>query len=342
MWTAWSSRCARPWTDGRGRPEPARLVGRKGPARRQTRRVGPDAGESSDEAGAADAAGGPDIAAAPPPLALPEVRDWAGIGIRLGVELSGGFQSRVFSADVDGPAVVKLTDARLVARAPFERRVEIVDLLARQNEEVVGPQRHRGVFVNRLGGWLVVVTRFVDGRVPDIGRPADAIRMGRALARLHRTMAPVATGGVPDVAAFAALPTEATGLALGRAQLIHGDFAASNLRLRDDGVRLDVLDLDDCGTGPVAFDVGNALYMVLFDATIDATAPRYEPFREWFVSGYRDQAEDPVDDAMLDAVIDLRRAALRHWLDHPSEAPIGIRMSPPAWRTTLRWFADHP
>jgi hypothetical protein len=46
-----------------------------------------------------------------------------------------------------------------------------------------------------------------------------------------------------------------------------------------------------------------------------------------------------IDHQYLDAMIELRRSALRYWLDHLDEAPIGIRSSSPEWHTTLRSFA---
>lgn len=256
----------------------------------------------------------------------------------MGPELSGGYQSRVISAQADDRVVVKLTDERLVEPEQFRRRLGALIELARTNDDAVGPQRHRGKFINRLCGWLVVVYPFVDGAQPDLDRESDVARMGRTLAGLHRSMAEIPTWGLPAVAALQVSAAAAPVLPSDRTQLIHGDFAAANLCL--DAGRLRVFDFDDCGSGPVEFDVGNALYMVLFDATIDEAPARYHRFRPWFVDAYRAEAEEPIDDDVLDTVIELRRSALRHWVDHLSEAPIGIRTSSPQWRRTLRSFTD--
>jgi len=257
----------------------------------------------------------------------------------VGPELSGGHQSRVLSAQADGVAVVaKLTDERLVEPELCAARLDTLVELAKENEDAVGPQLHNGAFINRLCGWLVVVYPFVDGSPPDLDRQSDVAQMGRTLARLHDSMAQLPTDGLPLVAALQATTTGTSDLPLDRTQLLHGDFAASNMRLHLG--RLRVFDFDDCGSGPVEFDVGNSLYMVLFDATLDDDLDRYDRFRTWFVDAYRTAAVGPFADGLLDSVIELRRSALRHWLDHLSEAPIGIRTSTPEWRHKLRSFTD--
>jgi Ser/Thr protein kinase RdoA (MazF antagonist) len=244
----------------------------------------------------------------------------------------------VISAQADDRVVVKLTDERLVEPEQFERRLDALVELAQANGDAVGPQRHRGAFMNRLCGWLVVVYPFIDGTQPDLDRERDVARMGRTLAGLHRSMAALPTPGLRVVAALRVASPATTELHSDRSQLIHGDFAPANLCIA--AGRLRVFDFDDCGSGPVEFDVGNALYMVLFDATIDEAPARYHRFRPWFVDAYRAEAEEPIDDDVLDTVIELRRSALRHWLDNLGEAPIGIRTSSPQWRRTLRSFTD--
>jgi Ser/Thr protein kinase RdoA (MazF antagonist) len=155
--------------------------------------------------------------------------------------------------------------------------------------------------------------------------------MAHTLAELHRVMAAIPIGDVGPVAA----------LEIGDAyqlpvQLLHGDFSAANIRLHDGQAR--VFDFDDCGSGPVQFDVANTLYMVMFDATVTGNPGRYERFREWFVDAYRSATGRSMDDALLDTMIELRRDALRFWIDHLDEAPTGIRTSSPDWIAVLRRF----
>jgi Ser/Thr protein kinase RdoA (MazF antagonist) len=102
--------------------------------------------------------------------------------------------------------------------------------------------------------------------------------------------------------------------------------------------RVRVIDFDDCGYVPVEFEVGNTLYMVLFDASMSSRMQRYERFRTWFVDEYRSASGREVTDAMLDRAIRLRVGALGHWIDRPETAPIGIRTSTPEWGESLRTF----
>jgi hypothetical protein len=99
-----------------------------------------------------------------------------------------------------------------------------------------------------------------------------------------------------------------------------------------------VFDFDDCGYGPIEFEVGNTLYMVLFDAAMSSEIERYERFRAWFVDEYRSASNQSVPDELLDTSIGLRVQALSRWLDRPETAPIGIRTATLAWRNSLRAF----
>jgi hypothetical protein len=73
---------------------------------------------------------------------------------------------------------------------------------------------------------------------------------------------------------------------------------------KDNRGGLRIFDFDDCGYGLPAFDVANALYMVLFDAVVHAAPESDTTFRESFVSGYTDTARHPFNADVLDDVID--------------------------------------
>jgi Ser/Thr protein kinase RdoA (MazF antagonist) len=267
---------------------------------------------------------------------LPTDEDWNALGLRIGRSLYGGHQSRVFLAEFGGrQVVVKLTVARLMDTA-HERRVELADQLARHNRHAVGPLRIGSSLVQRAGDWQLVVLPFVTGRHPDIGRRGDVAAMATALASLHRTLASL-TADLPRVAALRAGDGQDDGH-LGAEQLLHGDFSANNVFLGDDGPK--VFDYDDCGYGPVEFELGNTLYMALFDATIGGDLVRYHRFRQWFVAAYERAAERRVGADGLDVAIALRKKALGRWLDDPELAPVGIRTASPAWRERLRVFVD--
>jgi Ser/Thr protein kinase RdoA (MazF antagonist) len=180
------------------------------------------------------------------------------------------------------------------------------------------------------GGHLVVCYEHAEGTAPEPSRAADAAVMGRTLAQLHRSMARLPPTGLPVVSALRSVSID-TAEPL---QVLHGDFNSTNLRQHDGVVR--VFDLDDCGYGPPVFDVANASYMVLFDATVHDTPDVYRAFRARFVSAYCDAAGHTVDDGLVDHYVDLRFAALSGWLDDLDSAPVGIRTASPAWRATLR------
>ena len=251
-------------------------------------------------------------------------------------ELGGGQQSRVLAVDGDaGRLVVKLSQADHVNRDLLERRLLMVEALARISSLVVSPTRVGGRFVNETRGWLLTAFSYVAGRHPDPGDAADSVVMGATLAELHACMRELSHFDLPRVAAL-----ESAGTAeIGPDQLLHGDFNNSNIVLTDDGPR--IFDFDDSGYGPVEFDVANALYMVLFDSrTGDGAGPSYGEFRTAFLQGYSDQSGHRPPDSKLHSLIDIRVRALEGWIADPSEAPVGIRTSDADWLDVLRRFVD--
>ncbi len=273
-----------------------------------------------------------------PSLPLPDDQAWSSIGVVCGQELHGGHQSRILAASYDGDqVVVKLTDGRLVDQA-FQRRVEVMSLLAETDDSVVGPMTTKAGRIVELGGWLAVIYPFVVGETPDVCDEADVRRMATTMAGLHRSLDQLDPVDLPAVAALveAEPPTGVEGF--GRRQLLHGDFSPANLLLSDRQVR--VFDFDDCGYGPIEFEVGNTLYMVLFDAAMSSEMEHYERFRAWFVDEYRSASGHGVPDELVEKSIGLRVQALASWIDHPESAPIGIRVATPAWRDSLRAFVQ--
>jgi Ser/Thr protein kinase RdoA (MazF antagonist) len=270
------------------------------------------------------------------PLRLPSERMWSSIGVVRGEELRGGHQSRVFEGTCHGDrVVVKLSDSRLVDEA-YRQRVEMTALLAEIDDSVVGPLPTNVGIVVELGPWLAVVYPRVAGRTPDICQEADVRRMATTIASLHRSLRQFDSIDLPTVAALAAAEPPATAAEFGQRQLLHGDFSPANLLLSERQVR--VFDFDDCGYGPIEFEVGNTLYMVLFDAAMSSEMERYERFRAWFVDEYRSASSQGLRNELVDKSIGLRVQALGRWIDEPASAPIGIRTATPAWRDSLRAF----
>lgn len=269
----------------------------------------------------------------PQPLTVPSAEMWSSIGVTCGRELHGGYQSKVFAAEYEGDAVVvKLTDGRLVDHA-FQQRLEVAAAAAAIDDFVVGPISTGEIPYQRLDDWLVVVYPLVSGTPPDIRVEHDVRRLASSLARLHRVLDEVGPFDVPIVAALAG---SADSIGFGRQQLLHGDYSAANVMFSGRAVR--VFDFDDCGYGPVEFEVGNTLYMMLFDAAMASNMRDYEGFRDWFVSEYRSTSGFDVPDELLDKSIGLRVEALGRWVERPETAPIGIRTATPAWRESLRAF----
>lgn len=253
-------------------------------------------------------------------------------------EIPGGHQSQVFEVVRSGQRmVVKVQDASTLDRATLQTRVETVAELATIDPRVCGPVMLDGSLVTTLNGdngWVRLVTcyQYANGAAPDAASPADAALMGSALAQLHQSMRRLEPKALPLVAALDAVQHEWNG----PMQLLHGDFNAANLHRAGGEVRM--FDFDDCGYGPVAFDVANALYMVLFDDMTGRQPSVYPSFQEAFLSGYSNDTGEALDPHEVSGFIDLRVTALQSWLSNPATAPVGIRNSPPAWHETLQAF----
>lgn len=263
--------------------------------------------------------------------------EWTGLGFHDVAELSGGRQSRVFAVHREGESlVVKLTHAHLVDCDVLMRKATLIENLARLDAAVVGPIPVRGSLVHPLGEWLVTATRLIEGTPLDQSGIAHGELLGGTLAGLHRSMRQIPPVDLPRVAALE-IDTSGRWDSTDSDQLLHGDFAASNLIQTLDGIR--VFDFDDCGYGPVEFDIANSLYMVMFDSWVNDRSPdQYQEFRTDFVNGYTRSTGRALDGGTINSMIEVRIAALQRWAANPSEAPIGIRDSPPEWIDTLNRF----
>ena len=269
--------------------------------------------------------------------ATPSDDAWRALGFSDATELGGGLQSRVFAVSgPDGRIAVKLTDRALADPGGLERRAEVVARLGSIDASVVAPIRIRGSFVQPLGDWFATATPLIDGSRPD--ELVDGHAMGAHLADLHRSMRQLPPVDLPLVAA---LRTEAgASVDLGeRTQVLHGDFSTANLLRTPSGLR--IFDFDECGYGPVEFDVANTLFMDQFGRwALDASMDDHRTFRSALVQGYRDNVGGPFDAGRIDPFIEVRVLALRGWAIDPSTAPIGIRTSEARWRELLVRFTD--
>lgn len=275
---------------------------------------------------------------------VPTEEEWVALGFHGVIELGGGWQSRVFAAEgAAGSLAVKVTQAHLVDRRVLERKATLVDDLARLDASVVAPVPVCGSLVYPFGEWLVTATSLIDGDRLAEPNAAQSELLGVSLAGLHRSMREVPAVDIPRVAA---LRSDAGHWRLSAEsdQLLHGDFNTSNLILTSKGIR--IFDFDDCGYGPIEFDVANSIYMVGFDSWAkEGSMATFRVFRSAFVDGYARSSDRTLEDALVDSLIDTRVVALRRWTANPSAAPIGIRNSPAEWIEILErfvrdWFSE--
>jgi Ser/Thr protein kinase RdoA (MazF antagonist) len=267
-------------------------------------------------------------------MPLPDGREWALIGVSDAVELKAGHQSRVFRARVEGVELaVKLTDRRFADRAALETRMEVVESLATDLPGVVAPQRLAHSLVQPIGGWLATATSFQHGDTVDQLEPGAGELLGRTLSQLHVALARLPPRPLPPVAALGSMRPDAE---RSDWQLLHGDFSEQNVIATPDGLR--VFDFDDCGYGPIEYDLANSLYMVLFDEEVRGTSERYRAFRPAFLAGYAAGSGTQRDGDVIDELIAMRIDALGGWLADLTTAPIGIRTSSAAWREVLQAF----
>jgi Ser/Thr protein kinase RdoA (MazF antagonist) len=277
-------------------------------------------------------------------------------------KIVGGWQSlAVYEGRADGRrVVVKVLDSRRADRDALGCRLNLLTTLRVAGDMVCAPVPVRGRPVNELmaegaDSVCTVAYEFAEGDAPDIGRPEDAVQMGRILAELHASMAALPPCRLPGMAAFPPLErlghvADDLGVSIAgltevsldhdgsRRQLLHGDFSSKNVRVA--GTTWRVFDFDDCGYGPVELDVANSLYFVLFEATTGGDGERYRRFREGFVRGYRERSRVAVSDAALDRLITRRVLALASWLADPDTAPLGVRTASDEWRRTLEAFVQ--
>ncbi len=265
-----------------------------------------------------------------------------------------GEQNFVFTCTLRGErSVLKATDSRHRSRAALETQLTMLRTLRGYAANVCTPLSLGSdtIFETDVAGvpFYLAAYPYAVGRDPEVAE--DGHFMGRALADLHAAMrrlpeyafTQIAGGddrakveraaralGVPERVYAAAL----AGTAAGERQLLHGDFNAANLKI--DGPTVRVFDFDNCVYGSPAFDLANALYMVLFDEVTRGGGIRYRAFRRAFLDGYR--AAGAFDERAIDAFMGYRVLLLASWLQRPDDAPLFTRQSSPAWLSTLRTF----
>lgn len=267
---------------------------------------------------------------------LPSPDEWLRWRVEVVDELHVGKQSRVFDAVLGGARVaVKLTETRLADRAVLVSRLEAVESLGAGHPGVVPPTRIAGALVQPIGGWLMTATPFIEGERLEAGSADDAELLGGALAQLHNALKQLEPFEIPPIAALQSIGNDAQSPGT---QLLHGDFSERNVIATPAMLR--IFDFDDCGYGPIEYDVANSIYMVLFDSDVTNHPDRYQVFRPAFLAGYGNGPDRRLDELMVDDMIGIRIEALGRWLSDLSSAPIGIRTSTTEWLETLGTFVQ--
>lgn len=257
-------------------------------------------------------------------------------GVEVHEVIAGGYQSAVHRGVLgEADVAVKVVDARLSDAGMVLCQATLARDLAAIDTRVVAPIAIGGEVVLVTGHHLITVSPLVAGRAPDLDDLGDAEWLGRQLARLHSSMRRVSS----ELPLVASLRAGAGSLPDGDEQLIHGDPGAANF-LRD-GDDAHVLDLGDAGRGTPAYDVSLALFSRRFEVwsrgwptLADDAAP------EAILYGYEQEAGHRLSSEELADGLTIRREALAWWIDHPHEAPVGIRTASPEWRGVLARFVD--
>ncbi len=115
--------------------------------------------------------------------------------------------------------------------------------------------------------------------------------------------------------------------------LIHADLRLANVLV--EGVRLHLIDFDDCGFGWFAYDFAAAVSFIEDDPALPA-------LRDAWLAGYRTVAPMPPEDAaMLGTFVMLRRLALLAWIGSHAEATEPQALAPRFAAETARLGARY-
>lgn len=230
--------------------------------------------------------------------------------------------------------MVKVVDARSSAPVTVRRQAGLARDLGAIDPRVVAPLPIGDELVSVVGHHLVTVLPLVKGRVPDLDDPEDAQWLGQQLGRLHASLRQVWS----DLPPVASLRIGEHDFLDGDVQIIHGDPGVANF-LRD-GDDAHVLDLGEAGLGTPGYDVALALFSRRFDVWSRAPGARTptDNAPDALVAGYEDAVGHPLKPSELADGERVRREALAWWIEHPDQAPVGIRSATPAWREHLARF----
>ncbi len=265
------------------------------------------------------------------------------------------YENRVFRVGLEerSPVVVKFYRPGRWSDAAILEEHGFAEELQRAGLPVVAPLRIAGATLHRHRHWRFALFELQGGRAPETG-DADTLRqLGRTVGRLHvigrqarfrhRTALSPRTHGREPLAVLLGgrwIPPELVGnvRTLGSAVLdriestwarvdavplrLHGDMHLGNLLSR--GERIELVDLDDCLTGPAMQD----LWMLLSgardeqEAQLDALLEGYTQFTDF----------DPRELQLIEPLRGLRLLHHNAWLAQ--------RWHDPAFPAAFPWFGE--
>ncbi len=121
--------------------------------------------------------------------------------------------------------------------------------------------------------------------------------------------------------------------------IIHGDYNFSNLIKSI--IYIYLIDFEDSCYGWYAYDIGNALYMELFDQRKEQEFDKFSDFFKQFIQSYFlawPEAKVIIEDVPM--FITYRVLMLESWLNGNPEAPNFIQSAETAWKKELIQFID--
>lgn len=242
----------------------------------------------------------------------------------------GGHQNTVYQV-LDGQRthVLRVTDARHRSLEELKVAHSLMRDLADLTEMVQGPvpfPSGESVIPITHGGRLhhATLSPYFSGAPIAVDTRNGALVFGRILAELHRAMHDITT-----VYEFTALsPAE------GEQALIHGDFNPSNVLVS--GQSTAIIDFENACYASRPYELGNTIYMVLFDYRHDLEAFTTSGFNDGFIRGYGRTGH--VNRDAIRSSFDRRVFILKGWLEDNESAPLAISSAGDAWKRELSDF----
>jgi Ser/Thr protein kinase RdoA (MazF antagonist) len=255
------------------------------------------------------------------------INEIAGIEILAGL---GGHQNTVYRVlDGQRTRVLRVTDARHRSledlKAVHLLMGDLADLTDLVHGPVPFPSGESVIPLTHDGRpHHATLSPYFSGDPIAVDTQNGAQVFGRILAELHRAM-----HDLTSVYELSALPPAGGGQVL-----IHGDFNPSNVLVS--GQRTAIIDFENACYASVPYELGNTIYMVLFDFRHDIETFITSGLKDGFIRGYR--SIEYVNPEAIRACFDRRVFLLKGWLEDYESAPLVISSADDVWKRELTDF----